>query len=202
MILPLPRGMNRLVLRMVAPAVLIIALVGVGLYAFVLRTVADFADDRIAETLSDVAKEVYDICDANFTALMQSGRMTDPRDVTVKQAFTVGAGVQWFRCFSADNDETSPREVWRNGVAQGAAPNYYLEESGVDEFGLPTYDSLWYTFAGTKIMARFMFDPKPLLGLTIFGEEDLKLYAEAAILGVSNYPNNTISTPTVFRNEP
>lgn len=91
MILPLPRGMNRLVLRMVAPAVLIIALVGVGLYAFVLRAVADFADDRIAETLSDVAKEVYDICDANFTALMQSGRMSDARAVTVKQAFTVGA---------------------------------------------------------------------------------------------------------------
>ena len=40
-------------------------------------------------------------------------------------------------------------------------------------------------------MARFTFDPKPLLGnSTLFGPEDLKLYSEAIILGVNNYPAN------------
>lgn len=122
----------------------------------------------------------------------------------LKKAFTVGAGVQLYRCFSADKDLTSPREVWRAGTPQGPAPNYYLEESGQDEFGLPLYDTLWYTFAGTKIMARFAFDPKPLFAPSIFGEEDLKVYAEAAILGVKNYPNNTISTDNeyTFDNRP
>ena len=116
----------------------------------------------------------------------------------VEKALTIGAGVQLYRCFSVGENQTSPREVWRSGEPQGTAPNYYLEENGVDEFGLPTYDTLWYTFAGTKVMARLMFDIKPLLGLDIFGKEDLKLYAEAAILGVANYPNNTISTDNPY----
>jgi hypothetical protein len=37
-------------------------------------------------------------------------------------------------------------------------------------------------------MGRFSFDPKKLLsGMDIFGDEDLKIYGEAALLGVKNY---------------
>ena len=46
-----------------------------------------------------------------------------------------------------------------------------------------------FTYQGIKLMGRVGLDPKPLLGLTsLFGPEDLKLYAEAAVLGVSDYP--------------
>jgi signal transduction histidine kinase len=82
---------NRLPIRMVVPVVLVIGLVGVGLYAFVLRAVSDFADLQIREAVTDVASEVYDICDENFTELMQSGKMDDDKANLIKKAFTVGA---------------------------------------------------------------------------------------------------------------
>jgi hypothetical protein len=49
------------------------------------------------------------------------------------------------------------------------------------------------TFRGTKVMAMASFDPKNLLkalGTTLdfFGKEDCKLYFEAAVLGVKDYP--------------
>jgi signal transduction histidine kinase len=61
------------------------------LYLFVLRAVSDFADDQIREALNDVASEVYDICDENFTELMQSGKIGDAKAVLIKKAFTMGA---------------------------------------------------------------------------------------------------------------
>jgi two-component system cell cycle sensor histidine kinase/response regulator CckA len=85
------RMLNRLPMRMVAPVVLVIGLVGVGLYVFVLRAVSEFADLQIREALNDVASEVYDICDENFTELMQSGKMDDGKAILIKKAFTIGA---------------------------------------------------------------------------------------------------------------
>jgi len=85
------RMLNRLPMRMVAPVVLVIGLVGVGLYVFVLRAVSEFADLQIREALNDVASEVYDICDENFTELMQSGKMNDGKAILIRKAFTIGA---------------------------------------------------------------------------------------------------------------
>jgi hypothetical protein len=101
----------------------------------------------------------------------------------------VGAAVQLFRCFSVDKGCTQPKYYAQYpaqpGMAGIAAPNYYFAKDDPSRS-----DTLWYTFAGTKIMARFSFDPKPLLGIDMFGPEDLKLYSEAIILGVKNYPAN------------
>jgi hypothetical protein len=47
-----------------------------------------------------------------------------------------------------------------------------------------------YTLKGIKVMARAAFDLKPLLSPEVnalFGPQDLKVYSEAAILGVKNY---------------
>ncbi len=47
-----------------------------------------------------------------------------------------------------------------------------------------------YTVQGTKLMARCSFDPKPLISKEfsgLLGPQDLKIYGEAAILGVKNY---------------
>lgn len=85
------RMLNQLPMRMVAPVVLVIGLVGVGLYVFVLRAVSEFADLQIREALNDVASEVYDICDENFTELMQSGKMDESKAILIKKAFTIGA---------------------------------------------------------------------------------------------------------------
>jgi signal transduction histidine kinase/ActR/RegA family two-component response regulator len=83
--------LNRLPIRMVAPVVLVTVLIGVGLYVFVLRAVSDFADFQIRSALNDIASEVYDICDENFTELMQSGKMGEDKAIMIKKAFTVGA---------------------------------------------------------------------------------------------------------------
>ena len=50
-------------------------------------------------------------------------------------------------------------------------------------------DTLHYTFQSTKLMGRASFDPKGYFGESaLFGQEDLKLYSEVAVLGVKNYP--------------
>lgn len=83
--------LGRLPFRMVAPVVLVIGLVGAGLYVSVLRSVSDFADYQLREALNDVARKVYGICDENFTELIQSGKMSDPKEVLIKKAVTMGA---------------------------------------------------------------------------------------------------------------
>jgi hypothetical protein len=84
--------------------------------------------------------------------------------------FDVGAGVSFWRCISAENGMTSPRYYY----------NEYITGSG---------DTANYSFAGTKLMGRFAFDPKPLINMDIFGSEDLVLYAEAAVLGLKDILN-------------
>jgi hypothetical protein len=110
--------------------------------------------------------------------------LTDYTPFTNK-VFNVGAAVQLYHCFSVDNGYTQPK-YYPQKTDTNKAPNYYFAKDD------PLHqDTLFYTFAGTKIMARFTFDPKPLLGnLDIFGAEDLKLYSEVIILGVKNYPPN------------
>ncbi|MDZ7262100.1 MAG: hypothetical protein ONB05_08355 [candidate division KSB1 bacterium] len=46
----------------------------------------------------------------------------------------------------------------------------------------------YYTFGGTKVMARIAFDPKPLLPWNFFGRRDVRIYGEMAVLGIKNYP--------------
>jgi hypothetical protein len=50
------------------------------------------------------------------------------------------------------------------------------------------------TTQAIKPVIHFSFDPKPLLGSTLFGAQDLVLYGEASLLGAKNYP--------VFYNKP
>ena len=100
-------------------------------------------------------------------------------DITVaNKMLTIGAGIQLYRCFPVNNDYTQPKIFENTGTP---APNYYRENG--DTAG-------WYTYAGTKVMGRFTFDPKPIIVSELFGAEDLKIYMEAAILGVKDYPAN------------
>ena len=62
--------------------------------------------------------------------------------------------------------------------------NAYVDPSLPDSTG-------HYTFAGTKLMARASFDFKPFFKSfsdRFLGPNDLKIYSEAAILGVKDYP--------------
>ena len=84
------------------------------------------------------------------------------------QIFEIGAGVSFCSLLSADDLATTPKN---DATA-------YLNGN----------DTMYYTFKGTKIMGRFSFDPKKLFPSVIFGDKDLRLYSEACLIGVTNYP--------------
>jgi hypothetical protein len=75
--------------------------------------------------------------------------------------------------------------VYDSAIAPHNANNSYQTDNG---------DTAYYTFRGTKLMAGIALDPKRIFlrdNCGIFGENDLRLYGEAAILGVKNYPAST-----------
>jgi len=86
---------------------------------------------------------------------------------SLSSLFELGAGISFSNLFSIDKKITEPYVGGQN----------LLPDSSGN-----------YAFAGTKMMARISIDPKALFEATFFGNEDLKLYSELAILGVKDYP--------------
>jgi hypothetical protein len=101
--------------------------------------------------------------------------------------FNLGLGGMYQSLVPAVDEITTPN----------TSDNWYLTHVKTDTLGgLISGDTLDYTSAGLKLMARFTFDPKrifhPSPDFRVLGIEDLKLYGEMAILGVKDYP---VSTP-------
>ncbi len=97
----------------------------------------------------------------------------------------IGAGVDFANLFSVYSSDAFPLFGGDPTTPKTDVVNCrYIEENG---------DTAWYTFQGTKIMARMSIDPKALIRSKIFGENDLKLYVEADIIGVKSYPDSGIS---------
>jgi hypothetical protein len=90
----------------------------------------------------------------------------------VGKYLNVGVGVEFAHLISVDESQTTPVSTRTKYTIGNDTTSHY------------------YTFRGTKLMGRVSFDPKPFIPFAIFGKEDLKMYAEAAILGVQNYPAN------------
>ncbi|MDB5051579.1 MAG: hypothetical protein JWO30_4650 [Fibrobacteres bacterium] len=116
----------------------------------------------------------------------------------------IGAGVNFYHVLPVRPEATSPSEenfdpdqTQVGGKANPLDRIYALDK---DTLVLPAAsrptpeDSLrisreWYSHQGIKLMARFAFDPKAVFGGTggVLGPQDLKIYGEAAILGVKSY---------------
>ncbi|MBN2189113.1 MAG: hypothetical protein JW699_06640 [Chitinispirillaceae bacterium] len=83
-----------------------------------------------------------------------------------------GAGVMFDRLLPVDTTRESPS-------GPGNEQNRYFTEDR---------DTGHFSFSGTKVMARFTFDPLALFTddffQGMFGKEDCKIYGEAAVLGV------------------
>lgn len=101
----------------------------------------------------------------------------------------IGVGAQAFHLFSTRGNYTTPDSIrtlgkWNDGQWYYASP----EDSAAD-IKTP------YSFKAVKLMGRVTVNPLanvpeiklPVVG-TLFGKEDLKLYAEADVLGLKNYP--------------
>jgi len=95
-------------------------------------------------------------------------------DVNIKKIFEIGGGVMFSRFLPVNSTITSKNDP----------TNAYVDPSLPDSTG-------YYTLAGTKLMARASFDFKPLFKSfadQFLGPNDLRIYSEAAILGLKNYP--------------
>jgi hypothetical protein len=87
--------------------------------------------------------------------------------VNVRDVLRVGGGFMLYRLLPVDADRTTPERYARLNPVTG--------------------DTIVYTHAGTKLMARAAFDPKPLFGWQRPAARDLVVYGEAAVLGTKNY---------------
>jgi hypothetical protein len=102
--------------------------------------------------------------------------------------FEFGAGASFTRLLSVNPSLTTPKIDENKRILRYRYDTMSVNgiDTTIDSVGI---DSVYYSFAAIKVMARFSFDPKPLFGNPgIFGGEDLKLYAEACILGTRDYP--------------
>ena len=108
-------------------------------------------------------------------------------------AIEIGGGVNFYHLISENEDITAPNKSSVQGlinkdsslIASGAPFHpYQLQYMEVVSPG----DTVFYTHRGTKVMAMFNIDFKNLIGLEApFGEKDLLLYGEGALIGVKNY---------------
>jgi len=106
-------------------------------------------------------------------------------DVADMHFVNIGAGVDFANLFSIYTDHSFPIFGGDLTTPKSSLINYrYIAENG---------DTAWYTFKGTKVMGRISIDPKAFLPWKeMLGENDLKLYAEADIIGLKDYPDTGI----------
>jgi hypothetical protein len=128
--------------------------------------------------------------------------------VKPNQAIEVGLGVNLDRILPIRPSLTTPKELdnryfhW-NGDSLGPAGDYWVRDDAdttVQKITNPN-DSIvrqkikfnYYTFQSIKLMGRLCLDPKALINMAdgggVFGSEDLKLFTEVAVLGITNYPH-------------
>jgi hypothetical protein len=106
-------------------------------------------------------------------------------DVGGMHLVNIGAGFDLANLFSVFTDHSFPIFGGDITTPKSTQVNYrYLDENG---------DTAWYTFKGSKVMGRISIDPKVILPWKdMFGENDLKVYAEADIIGLKSYPDTGI----------
>lgn len=88
-------------------------------------------------------------------------------------AVEVGAGANLYRVLPSNPD------LMRPGKLPGAEPSTYEVTS--------PGDTVFYTHQGVKLMGMFSVDLKRWLGASRMSAQDLRLYGEAAVLGVKDY---------------
>jgi hypothetical protein len=114
--------------------------------------------------------DVYPIYDFTLSYL---ARLSPLRFIDVQ------AGVSWAHAISVDEGRTTPGSV--PGAFDAPGEDFYVRHVDGE-------DTINYSFRGVKAMARLALDIKSLFPTDIFGPRDLRLYAEAAVLGIQDYP--------------
>lgn len=111
-------------------------------------------------------------------------------DVNIGRIFNVGAGVCLNHLIPIRRDKTTPEKLGNRFLGDSALNSSYgtMFDPETNEIIDTLSGDEYFTFKGVKVMAKACFDPKGFFENTPFGEEDLKLFGEMAILGVKDYP--------------
>jgi hypothetical protein len=104
----------------------------------------------------------------------------------------IGAGMDCNHCIALRPSRTSPKRLFDPSDASGNPGNAFIvpnpDVAARDTMPYVRDTTRFYTFQGLKLMGRLSLDPKAWFGTGLLGSEDLKVFAEAAVLGVKNYP--------------
>lgn len=114
--------------------------------------------------------------------------LTGITSYTIGNALTLGAGVMLARLIPTDSKKTEPSDPLKYYNAQ------YITAEG---------DTAYYTFKATKLMFRASLDPLAFLPERpeFLGAEGLKIYTEAAVLGLKDYkvqPDSVFPRPEFY----
>jgi hypothetical protein len=108
---------------------------------------------------------------------------------------TLGAGYMFDNIYSPEDRHLTPKEKVLNrwyqlsdGRKMSGKEKVDLEDQGQFPATVTVVDSGFYTFAGQKAMVRGALDFGRLFNTSLMSEHDLRLYFEAILLGVKDYP--------------
>jgi hypothetical protein len=121
-------------------------------------------------------------------------------DITLLTFFTLGGGMDLAHVIPVDSRLTTPKT---NALNEPITDTRYITYNSDST----SADTGYYTFKGTKLMARATIDPvgpfrgrKGSIISELFGGEGGKIYFEGAIIGLENYPANTELSTTPMGN--
>lgn len=97
-------------------------------------------------------------------------------------ALEIGAGFNLYRLVAYDEDLRVPGKLSDDKL--GFKRMNYID---VDSTNPALPETTFFSHQGTKVMGMASLDLKPLFGIGSLGKDDLKLYAEAAVLGIKDY---------------
>lgn len=100
------------------------------------------------------------------------------------KALRVGAGVNFYHLIPVDRRLTSPDTLAYDGSDEPVPYNGDPSTRTWIYVDTLAQDTTFLSFAGTKVMADFAFDPKAFFDAPGLGEEDLRLYGEIAVIGL------------------
>lgn len=81
---------NSLAFRILVPVIATTLILFAGLYFFVLRSVSDFADSQIRESLSEMSRDIHHLCDMSLQGLLRSGEANNEAAVRIEKGRTLG----------------------------------------------------------------------------------------------------------------
>lgn len=108
----------------------------------------------------------------------------------------IGAGITCNHCISAKPSNESPKPHEANTEpAYMRWPTSYITEvhhadptNPLDSSYVRRDTTKFYTYQGVKLMGRATYDLKTLMQSDMFNPVDMKIFVEAAVLGVKNHP--------------